>query len=133
MSPPGPLWTISDKNHFLPQMDKVRFGGGAAEQKIKFCLKWYKGAQMVPKGSQLVKNTCDDYFGPFWTLLDNLGTCPKYQKRSKVEQIYCYFFFGTPCILFVVEAANELLCKMLGDSSGVDLDVCIPLMDCYDY
>ena len=80
---------------------------------------------MVPKGYQLVKNTCDDYFGPFWTLLDNFGMCPKYQKRSKVEQIYCYFFFGTPCILFVVEAANELLCKMLGDWSGVDLDVCI--------
>ena len=55
------------------------------------------------------------------------------KSGPKSNKFIVTFFFGTPCILFVVEAANELLCKMLGDSSGVDLDVCIPLMDCYDY
>ena len=39
LGPSGPFWTISDKNDFLPQMDKVGFGGGAPEQKLNFCLK----------------------------------------------------------------------------------------------
>ena len=33
LGPSGPFWTISDKNDFLPQMDKVGFGGGAPDQK----------------------------------------------------------------------------------------------------
>ena len=38
LGPSGPFWTISDKNDFLPQMEKVEFGGTASEQKINFCL-----------------------------------------------------------------------------------------------
>ena len=60
--------------NFLPRMDKVRFGGGASEHKITFCLKWSKRVQMGPKGSQIVKNTSVDYFGPFWTLWDHFRT-----------------------------------------------------------
>ena len=41
----------SDKKGFLPQMDKVGFGGDATEQKINFCLKWSKRVQMGQKGS----------------------------------------------------------------------------------
>ena len=40
LGPSGPLWTISDKEmNFLPQINKVGFGGGAPDQKINFCLK----------------------------------------------------------------------------------------------
>ena len=49
---------------------KIRFGRGAPEQKINFCLQWSKGDQMDPKGSDLVKNTWVDHFGPFWTTLE---------------------------------------------------------------
>ena len=35
MDPSGPCWTISEKNDFLSQMDKV--GGGASEKKSGFC------------------------------------------------------------------------------------------------
>ena len=65
-----PFESFHTKMNFLPRMDKVRFGGGASEQKITFCLKWSKRVQIGPKGSQIVKNTSVDYFGPFWTLLD---------------------------------------------------------------
>ena len=52
----GPFWAYLDpirpfkaKMNFLPQMDKVGFGGGASEQKVNFCLKWSKRVQMDPK------------------------------------------------------------------------------------
>ena len=75
----GPFWVHLDpfgpfqtKMNFLPQMDKVGFGGGASEQKINFCLKWSKRVQMGPKGSQMVKNTFRltilDPFGPLWNV-----------------------------------------------------------------
>ena len=42
----GPLWANLDsfgqfqtEINFMPQMDKVGFGGGASKQKINFCLK----------------------------------------------------------------------------------------------
>ena len=57
LGPSGPFWTISEKNDFLPEMDKVGFGRGASEQNINSCLKWSKRVQMGPKGSQMVKNT----------------------------------------------------------------------------
>ena len=57
LGPSGLLWTISDKNEFLPQMDKVGFGGDASEQNINSCLKWSKRVQMGPKGSQMFKKT----------------------------------------------------------------------------
>ena len=45
----GPFWANLDsfgqfqtKMNFMPQMDKVGFGGGASKQKINFCLKWSK-------------------------------------------------------------------------------------------
>ena len=38
LGPSGLLWTISDNNEFLPQMDKEGFGGAASEQKIYLCL-----------------------------------------------------------------------------------------------
>ena len=44
LGPSGPFWTISDKNVFLPQMDKVGFDGGASEQNINSYLKWFKRA-----------------------------------------------------------------------------------------
>ena len=76
----GPFWAHLDpfglfqtKSNFLPQVDKVGFGGGASEQKIIFCWKWSKGVQMGPKGSQMVKKTIGLAilvpFGPFWTTL----------------------------------------------------------------
>ena len=46
-----PFWPFQTKIIFLPQMDKVGFGGGTPEQKINFCLKWSKRVQMGPKGS----------------------------------------------------------------------------------
>ena len=54
-------------------MDKVGFDGGASEQNINSYLKWFKRAQMGPKGSLMVKNTYVDHFGPFRTLLDHFG------------------------------------------------------------
>ena len=57
LGPSGPFWTISDKNDFLPQMDKVGFGRGSSEQNINSCLKWSKRVQMGPKGSQMFKKT----------------------------------------------------------------------------
>ena len=48
---------LQPKMLFLPQIDKVGFGGGASEQKINFCLKWSKRVQMGPKGSQMIKKT----------------------------------------------------------------------------
>ena len=60
----GPFWAHLDpfgpfqtKMKFLPQIDKVGFGGGASEQKINFCLKWSKRVQRGSKGSQMIKNT----------------------------------------------------------------------------
>ena len=49
----GPFWNISDKKDFLPQMDKIGFGGGASEQKIIFCFEWSdeNGCLEVPKPS----------------------------------------------------------------------------------
>ena len=78
---------------------------------------------MVPKGSQMVKNTWVDYFGPFWTTLERVQITKKGLKSNK----FIVTFFGTPCLLLgkvraLLEAANELLSKMLGDWSGVDLD-----------
>ena len=52
--------------------------------------------QMGPKGSQMVKNTWVDHFGSFWILLDNFGTCPKYQKGSKVKKKLLLHFLGHP-------------------------------------
>jgi len=45
-------WTISDKNDFLPQMDKVGFGRGAWEQKNQF---FFEMVQIGPKGSLMIK------------------------------------------------------------------------------
>ena len=38
---------------------------------------------MVPKGYQLVKNTCDDYFGPFWTTLECVQNTKSGPKSNK--------------------------------------------------
>ena len=55
----------SDKKGFLPQMDKVGFGGGAPEQRINFCLKWSKIVQRwAQKGRKWSKNTWVGHFGP---------------------------------------------------------------------
>ena len=51
LDPIGPFQT---KMNFLPQMDKVGFGGGASEQKIIFCLKWSKRLQMGPKETRVI-------------------------------------------------------------------------------
>ena len=58
----GPFRT---KINFSPQMDKEGFGGGATGKKINLCLKWSKEVLMGQKGSQMVKNTWIDRFGPF--------------------------------------------------------------------
>ena len=79
----------------------------------------------------MVKNTWVDYFGPFWTLLDPFGqlwNVSRLPKRVQNQTNLLLLFFGTPCILLgkvraLLEAANELLSKMLGDWSGVDLDI----------
>ena len=57
LGPSGPFWTISEKNDFLPEMDKVGVGRGALEQNINSCLKRSKRVQMGPKGFLMVKNT----------------------------------------------------------------------------
>ena len=57
LGPSGPFWTISDKNDFLSQMDKIGFCRGASEQNINSCLKQSKKVQMGPKGFLMVKNT----------------------------------------------------------------------------
>ena len=62
LGPSGPFWTISDKNDFLSQMDKVGFCRGASEQNINSCLKWSKRVQMFP-------------FEPFWTTLQCWQAC----------------------------------------------------------
>ena len=74
----GPLWANLDsfgqfqtEINFMPQMDKVGFGGGALEQRINFCLKWSKMVQIGPEGSQIVKNTKVGHFGPYRTLFEH--------------------------------------------------------------
>ena len=43
----GPFWAHLRQNWlFLPQLDKVGFGGGALEEKLSFCLKWSERVQM---------------------------------------------------------------------------------------
>ena len=51
--------------NFLTQVDKVGFDRGDSEQKIIFCLKWFKRVQTDPKESQMIKNIYVDHFGPF--------------------------------------------------------------------
>ena len=88
LGPSGPFWAISNKNEFFAPNG---CGGGASEQKINFCLKWSKRVQMGPKGSQMVKNTLVDHFGPFWTLLDHFGT---------MTSLTCLANFGPKYVIF---------------------------------
>ena len=63
LGPSGPLRTISYKNDFLPQMDKVGFCRGASKQNINSSLKWPK---RVPNDQK--------HLGwPFWSLLEPFG------------------------------------------------------------
>ena len=120
----GPFQT---KMIFCPKWKKWGLAEVLQSKKTNFV--WNDGPKRVPIGQKHL-------WWLFWSLLDPFGQLWNVSKIPKAVQSrtnLLLLFFGTPCILFVVEAANELLCKMLGDSSGVDLDVCIPLMDCYDY
>ena len=72
---------------FWPKKDKVGSEVGALEKNFNFCLKWSKWAQMVPKGSQMVK----DNFGRFWTLLNHFGT---------FTSLSCFAVFGPNWTIF---------------------------------
>ena len=86
----GPFGSFQTTMIFLPQMDKVGFGGGAPEQKVNFCLKWPKRVQTGPKGSWMVKNTWVDHHGPFWTLLDHFGTLTSQIVNGRYSPLSCH-------------------------------------------
>ena len=86
-SSPSCFFFLFSLTIFWPKKDKVGSGEGALEQKFNFCLKWSKRAQMVPKGSQMVK----DNFGRFWTLLNHFGT---------FTSLSCYAVFGPNWTIF---------------------------------
>ena len=93
----GPIWVHLDtfgpfqtKINLLRHKDKERFGRGAFEQKIIFCLKWSKRVQTGPKGSQMVKNILVDPFGAVWTPLDH------FEMLTSVS--FCLSYW-TPCMI----------------------------------
>ena len=82
--PLGPIWTLLD--HF--------------KQKLIFCFEvsppnptlsiWGKKV-IGPKGSQIIKNTWDDHFGPLSTLLGHFGT---------LTSLPCLAIFGPKGTIF---------------------------------
>ena len=91
-----PFGPFQNSEFFAPN-GKSRVWRRCFGAKKQFLFEMVHRVHMGPKCSKMVKNTWVDHFGSFWTLLDNFGTCPKYQKRVQSrKKLLLRFFLGHP-------------------------------------